>query len=488
MSRKSRKGKTQSRVERLFEKSESKAPAAGAVGLVREAPAPTAEKRKPAISNRDLMALSIALSRQALGLGYQYGSYRDMYNILGYPTEIEYDDYLGRYERQDISGRIVDLPAVDTWRKAPIVSDGNSSTAQENPKSTFIQGLRWMIEKRRLWHYFQRADRVAGIGRYGVLLIGIKDGKPLEEAALAGSLSKPGDLLYFSVFSENSATIDELEADPSNERYGQPKMYTLDMGEGLADETVAWNRTLHLADDLLEDEVYGRPRLQRVFNRLNDMEKITGGGSEATWKVMYQGLHADVRDGFTTGGQSADDLNDEIDEYIHGLRRFIRTQGVDVKALGSSVVDPTGLYNIIIGLIAAAADIPQRILVGSERGDLASTQDAATWAGQIVARQTGYAEPVILRPFIDRMIMLGALPQPDSGRYSVEWPPLFEMSSLQKVELADKVASAVQKIAPPGAPDMVMEPGEFRETYLGLAPSSRVSEILNAEDGTPEEA
>ncbi len=481
MSRRNRKQNGEgSRIERRFERAEARRGAAA--GLVRKEP------QAWRVSSQDLMALSIALSRQALAYGLQYDGARDMYNILGYPADIDYDLCLARYSRQDIAGRVIDLPATDTWRKPPVISDGDSSTDQDNPTSEFIKGLRWMIEQRRLWHYFQRADRVAGIGRYGVLLIGVRDGKPLKELAQPGSLSKPSDLLYLSVFSEGAATVKEWETDPQNQRYGQPKFYDLDMGEGLADETVAWNRTLHLADDLIEDEVYGRPRLERVYNRLNDLEKIVGGGAEATWKVMYQGLHADVRDGFTAEGQDADALNDEIEEYIHGLRRFIRTTGVDINPLGSSVVDPTGLYNIIIGLIAAAGNIPQRILVGSERGDLASSQDAATWAGQIAARQTGYAEPVVLRPFIDRMILLGALPKPGSGRYSVQWPPLFELTDLQRAELADKVAGAVQKIAPPGAPDMVMDPSEFREKYLGLAAADAEREALDAEgaDGAGE--
>ncbi len=34
----------------------------------------------------------------------QYGTLRDMYAILGYDIRVDFDDYLGKYRRQDIAG------------------------------------------------------------------------------------------------------------------------------------------------------------------------------------------------------------------------------------------------------------------------------------------------------------------------------------------------------------------------------------------------
>jgi hypothetical protein len=241
-----------------------------------------------------------------------------------------------------------------------------------------------------------------------------------------------------------------------------------------------------VAEDLLEDEVYGRPRLKRVYNRLNDLEKIIGGGSEATWKVMDRGLQADVRDGFTGEGQTLDDLEAEIDEYMHKMRRFIRTQGVDIKELGSDVVDPSGLFNALISLVSAASFIPQRILIGSERGEMASTQDQENWAGVIESRQTSFAEPIILRALIDRLVWMGALPAPVNGKYTVTWPSLYKPTEAGQADLADKVASAIQKVAPNGQTDMVIDLDEYREKYLKLAPRMAAvqAKILDEEDAS----
>lgn len=436
-----------------------------------------------------LVVFSALVERYNLAgkLGFQFQGLRDMYTILGYKKTPVFEDYLAKYDRQDISGRVVDLPAVDTWRNPPKINDGKSSTEEEQPTSAFVQALKGVINQVQLWHYLTRLDRLAGIGQYGILLIGVSGGSdlaaPIEKASL-----KPGGIIYLKPFSQGSATINTYEIDKTSERYGLPTFYDVLINVGQLKVRVHWSRVLHVAEDLLEDDVFGRPRLKRIYDRLDDLTKIVGGGAEATWKLMYKGMQADIREGYSSESQTLEDLDKEIDEYLHGLRRVIRTAGVDIKPFDSEVVDPTGLFSIIISLIAASADIPQRILIGSERGELASSQDLASWAGRIKARQIQFAEPVILRPFIDRMVSAGALPPPDGGAYTIEWPSLFMMSDMERADLAVKAAQAAGAMSPM-SPDIIIPPEEFRTHYLGLPASSAGDETstLNEEDQNSED-
>lgn len=447
-------------------------------------------KRSLTLSREErIVVLSALAERYKLAgvLGFQFAGDRDMYTILGYKKELKFEHYVAKYDRQDIAGRVIDLPAVDTWRNPPVIIDGDESTETEQPKSAFLQALVGLVNQQHLWHYLTRLDRMAGIGRYGILLIGVKGGSDLSQPIEKSSL-KPGDIIYLKPFSEGSATIQTYETEKASERFGLPAFYDVLINAGEPKARVHWSRVLHVAEDLTEDDVFGRPRLKRIYDRLDDLTKIVGGGAEATWKTMDKGLQADIRDGFTGEAQTLTDLEAEIDEYLHGLRRFIRTQGVDITPLGSEVVDPSGLYGIIISLIAASADIPQRILIGSERGELASSQDLATWAGRIAARQTQFAEPVILRPFIDRMISAGALPAPTGGAYTVEWPSLFTMSDMEQADLASKVGQAISA-ASGGMPDVIVPPEEFRTRYLGLPASADGDETstLDEEDQNSED-
>lgn len=417
--------------------------------------------------------------------GLQFGGDRDLYDVLGYKKSPEFNDYEAKYERLDIAGRIVDMPAEDTWRTPPRILD------DAGPDGAFATQLKALADRLRLWHYLERLDRRSGIGRFGVMLIGLAGQAKLDTEAQ--KVRKADGVIYLSVYDEGSAEIVELEKDPSSPRFGQPKTYKINLGVDIDGKqtdkkTIHHSRLIHAAEDLGEGEVYGRPRLRRVYNRLDDIEKVVGAGAEATWKLIYKGVIASTKDGYTLGdggaGNENSDRQSEIDEYVHGIRRWLELEGMDVSFEGGETVDPTGMFSVLVDLISAGTDIPKRILLGSERGELASTTDASTWAGNIKSRQTKHAEPILLRPTIDRLIGLGALPEPKGGQYEVKWEAPFEMDAAQEAEIASKAAQAIQAIAPAGSPDMVVDGQRFIQVYLPKLAAASVDPgaLLDRED------
>jgi hypothetical protein len=211
--------------------------------------------------------------------------------------------------------------------------------------------------------------------------------------------------------------------------------------------------------------VHGTPRLQKVLNRLMDLDKVLGSASELFWLMVTGFIHADLDPNVSAEPAELEAFETDMVEAMHGLRRIIQTRGVDLSRITDSVPDPAGLYDAVRQTIAAGAEIPERILFGSERGELASSQDQKEWHGRIAARQEQHVEPVILRPILDRFITFGILP---AAEYDVEWPPLDAPTAGDRAEIADRTASAIQKMAPGGAADVVMPPWEFRTEVLGL--------------------
>lgn len=392
--------------------------------------------------------------------GMSYEGERDLYTTLGYPKTLTFEHYYAKWERQDIAARVVDLPAIDTWRKPPKFTDGDSE------ETAFMKDWKTLATRLPVWRRMMQVDQLAGIGRYGVLLIGLRGTTGLADPP--ERVAGPEGVLYLRALTEGSAAIGELVSDEQDERFGLPAYYLCDLGEGKTSERVHWQRVIHVAENTTEDDVYGTPRLQRVFNLLDDLLKVVGGSAEATWRNMDRGLHADVREGFNLSPDDREDLADEIEDYIHRYQRFIRTQGVDINSLGTDVVDPSGLIDTALGLIAAATNIPQRILVGSERGELASSQDAETWEGVIESRRTNYAEPVIVRPLVGRLVELGALAPSESGRVTVAWEPLVGDKVEKQAEVHARRAGILASWArSPGAADVVPAK-ELREQWLGL--------------------
>lgn len=418
--------------------------------------------------------------------GIGFGGDRDIWEALGYREDLEYEDYRALYDRQDIAGKVVDLPAQDTWRKGVVLRDGLEDGGEE--KTGFTDAFRSLDKELSIVRTLGQLDKITGIGRYGILLFGVEGEQGKE---LSQPLEGTATVIFLRAFDEGMADFSELVIDPSSLLFGMPKSYNIEFGEGIGTRNVHHTRVLHVVENAIDDRVFGTPRLQRVFNRLFDMLKVVGGSAEALWKVMDRGLHADLRDGVELDDTDKDEMSDELDEYMHGLRRFIRTQGIDLKSLGSDQVDPTGVFNVLIALVSAASNIPQRILLGSERGELASSQDEVNWNKRITDRQTNFAEPDILRPVVDRLIALGSLEQPTNDDYNVVWGSPFELSELDKAKLAQMIADAVSKISPI-SPELVVETNEFREKYLDLPPIE-FGEEFDEEDeqeettGTPED-
>lgn len=424
---------------------------------------------------QQLMVLSAMVSRMMMGrqAGLTFGGQRDVAGVLGYKAELEFDDYLLKYRRQDVAGRIVDKPAADTWRHAPWIWD--SDRDEETP---FVEDLNRVARRCRLWHYLGRVDRLAGIGRYAVLVLGLRDGQDLDQPVRR--LRGPEDLLYLGVYSERHAEIGTWQDDPREERFGRPLTYKVKvagdnpdfrprgLGAGGTQE-VHWTRILHVAENLEEDEVFGRPRLQRVFDRLDDMLKIAGGSAEIFWLVARHTLHLDIDKDVEVGDLDLKELDSKLQELAHHLRNVIQTQGAKLTAIGGDDVDPRGAFEVAQLLVAAAAEMPVRILFGSERGELASQQDQEAWRAQITARRQLFAEPMVIRPLVDRLIEYGVVRPPQGGEYYIDWPPQVEPTPDKMAETGEKAARAAAALRPDN-PEAVLPPWELREHYLGLTP------------------
>ena len=406
-------------------------------------------------NRQTLQANARTILRDRLSLGTHGTSHqgaRDYYEILGYKREPDYEDYRAKFERDPMAGAIVEFPCSETWRDTPTVKDGEDKEAKDDTE--FAKAWAKFAKHKRIYHYCQRVDTLAGIGQFGVLHIGVSGSAPLDtEVKKVGRLE---DVIYLRPYSQEAVTVHQWQTDPNSPRYGLPHIYKINVSHmdtvttgviGTKELMVHHSRCIHVAEGLLENEVYGRPRLQRVINLLDDILKVVGGSAEATWKLMRKGFVLNLEPEARVEDGDLDDLEEQIDEYDHELRRYLKTKGMTVTDLGSETVDPGGLFDAIVTLISAATRIPKRILLGSERGELASSQDAANWAGFIASRQLNYAEPMILRPFIDRLINWGALPMPDSGEYTTVWDPLFELTDTEKANNMKTAAQAIQAMS-----------------------------------------
>jgi uncharacterized protein len=415
------------------------------------------------IQNSSLVARSMLAGR----LGTQFNGDRDLYAAFGYLVNPQYMDYRALYDRQGMASRIVDIFPDDTWKKPPVLVDGDGRSDALGEKDTpFLKEWTELAKKLGIYQIFRQADIMAGIGRYAIIVLGA----PGEyNQPITGQVAS---LFFAAAYDEGQASITEWNQENSD-KFGLPKTYTItfDATDGGALQpipnasTVDQSRVIHISENRLGSRTFGRPRMQTILNRLFDLEKVTGGAAEATWLAVYKGLALKARDNFdlpAAGSEAEQAMNDEIENYIHGFQRVLRLSGMDVEQLGVDTVNAELTYGMIIDDIAGSKGIPKRILLGSERGELASSQDQASWAGVIESRQRNYAEPEILRPFIDWCIDHGVISKPSKGTYDVEWQPLFTTSLKEDADTALVMAQGASAVTG-GIPEQAMKVDEWRD-------------------------
>ncbi|WP_324757073.1 anti-CBASS protein Acb1 family protein [Haloarcula sp. GH36] len=360
------------------------------------------------------------------------------------------------------------LPASTSWRKPPeIVDDEDASNGDQTEFESEIADLQDEVD---LWNYCKRADKLAGIGEFGILVLELDDvqqddvsepdddGDEVNTDAFANPVSGAEQLTGLRPFSEES--IDGVTlGGPGSGRWGKPVKYQLDLSdeEDQEDATISQtgpdtmrvhhSRVIHIHSDvLLDDEVRGIPRQQPVYNNLIDIERTLGSAGQLAYRAAAWGININIDKDF-----DVEDDGDKLRKHLHrwevGLENVLKTHGAqDVQSLGGEEIDPSTVIDPNIEAIASQPYMPpQSVLKGNETGERATTQDLKEWYGKIGERRREFVEPTIVRSLIDRLLEYDIVQSPKGDSYDVEWKPLHETSAKDEAEIQNTRAQMLKR-------------------------------------------
>jgi hypothetical protein len=245
-------------------------------------------------------------------------------------------------------------------------------------------------------------------------------------------------LLFMRPYSEDLVQVVRYEWNIRNPRFGYPVMYRITLndpretqggvGLPLATVFVHWSRVIHLCDrtkcgGVSSNPVFTIPALKPVFNSILDAQKVCGAGAEGYYSSCFTGLQYVTHP--SMGGDvflDQDKTMGQFQDYRNNLTRGLVSIGGEWKTIAPSVVDPTPHYNLAVEKICIVLGCPVRIFKGSERGEMASSQDDESWNKRRLERQVNYITPRVIVPLIDRLIQVGVLPVPGqkSGKQQVQ--------------------------------------------------------------------
>jgi len=427
---------------------------------------------------------------------------RNIDSECGYPdaTAITIQDYRRLYYRDPVANRAISLMPSESWIDSPTVfetEDPEEETDFElawDAISTELGGRSWHddSEESAVWNTLYEADTLAGIGRYGVLWLGFDDGtdprEPIEAVEREKPDSKKRKLKFLRAFDETCAQISQVENDPTHVRFGLPTLYNLtlidlqEQEQGLtftnsATVQVHWTRIIHIVDGKTSRSVISIPRLRPILNRIMDLHKLYGGSAEMYWKGAFPGISIE------TNPQMGPNVNidkaamkGQMENYFNSLQRYLSLVGMQAKTLSPTVVDPSQQIKVHLEGISIGLNCPMRIFMGSERGELSSGQDADAWSQRVSGRRSRYLIPGIITPFVDRLILAGVLPEPES--YKAQWDGDPGLSDTEKSTLA-KTRAETLNVYLSGNLSSLMTPTDFLVREMGYSDEEATS-ILEA--------
>jgi hypothetical protein len=267
---------------------------------------------------------------------------------------------------------------------------------------------------------------------------------------------KEHDVIFMQEFGEPLVQIVRYEWNIRNPRFGMPVMYRVTLndprqvhsgvGLPLATVFVHWSRVIHVHDSYSNpgsSRIFAYPALMPILNPVLDIKKTRGASAEAYWKNCLASLSLETHP--QLGGDVDVDklgLKDMLEQKNNGLQRDIILTGMTAKTLSPQAIDPTPYVAIQIEAICIQLGCPIRVFKGAERGELASSQDDADWNDRVMGYCNGFCTPYIIAPLFDRLIMFGALPEPES--YTVKWPDPEALGEQDKATVGLTITQAIQ--------------------------------------------
>lgn len=406
-------------------------------------------------------------------------------------------------DTDSLAARVNELFPRECWQVQPEVyevEDGNTDTPWEIARKNLGKRLQSEVgyhnpkptEGDPLNEYLARADVECGKGRYGIILIGIDDGLELSQpASLVPSNTPTRNLIYLRVFPEVYAQISQRETDRRNPRYGQPNLYNVtfdSVDDGailgmspMATGQVHWSRVIHIVDNPTPGDILGVPRVSPVLYDILTAQKPRYGSGEAYWKNVIQKIFFETHP--QLGGDvlvNVPEMQRMVEKLMNGLQQWALTRGMSAKAIAPASIDPLPYIEACIASICIKMGVPVRIFKGSERGELASSQDDDAWNDRLKERQNRFITPKIIVPFYNRLINLGVLPIPTNG-YTVDWPDVTSQSAKEKADIgATKVTALANAISSGLTAAIPIE--DILTKFIGMDEKEAQSTIAKAQE------
>lgn len=415
--------------------------------------------------------------------GYFPGAKHNHYKDFGFPENVDFNLLYSFYTRNSLAKAAVDKTTRKTWQDPPWLlekpRDGSEGVTKKETR--LEKAIRQHFTKIRFWTKIMEADRRSLVGRYAAVILRVADNKPTDEPleSVSGGLDALVDVIPVW---ESQLKVSKWDTDKMSMSYGEPLMFEYDEGSIAVDNSVSTaavgkNRKLTIHPSRLiiwslDGSMDGDSALKAGVNDLLSIEKIIGAGGEGFWKnakqapILEMDKEADIikmaKAMNIEPDKIADIMNEQVADWQKGFDELLMVQGMTAKLPKIELPDPEHFFMNALQVFAASFDIPLKVLVGTQTGERASSEDASQWNQTCNFRRKNTVIPNILQ-IVNRLENCGILKQ--NPEWFIDWTDLTESTMLEKIDRAGKMARVNKD-----AQDIVFTPTEMRAT-VGYEPA-----------------
>lgn len=383
----------------------------------------------------------------------------DHYKDFGYPEEVTFDLAYKAYTRNGLASAGVDKTVAKTWQDAPWLQEFARDDGDDTPETKLEADIRKRFSELRFWQQLAEADRRGLVGAYSGVILQLADDQAFDQPVTRVSGGLDGLVEVIPAW-EGQLTVSAWHSDQRDAAtYGKPKMFAFQ--EAAVDQSKSQPRQFNVHPDRVviwskDGTVNGRSFLAPGYNDLVTLEKISGAGGEGFWKNAKSGLSLQIdKDAKIESMAQAmgvevtevvDKMEEQVKDFNAGFDASLLMQGITATPMQVTLPSPEHFWAAPLQSYAASIFMPLKILVGSQSGERASTEDAAEWNKTAMSRRTGEVIPNIM-DIVRRFVRFGILADKD---WHLDWSDLTETSQEAKVALADKMADVNQKMKDTG--------------------------------------
>lgn len=353
---------------------------------------------------------------------------------FGFPDTIGKEDLVKLWRRGGIAFGAIEKIVGNCWTSNPeLVEDGEEEEASEQTpweKATaeVLNGAFWLA--------FAEADKRRLVARYAGLVLRIADGRPFDQPVTSKSAQLRGVIPVWSTALKPVT----FNTDQTSDDFGQPTIweYTTSRPDGTVGQRVNVHADrVFILGDWASDAV---GFLEPSYNNFVNLEKVSGGSAEGLLKNSARQLNLNFDKGVDLNNIAAmygvplSELRDQFQSVARDLSvgndTLLVTQGATSQPLVADVPDPKGAWEINVSEAAAGTNIPQRILVGNQSGERASSEDRKEFNATCQSRREKTLSPEILRLAV-RLQRFGVLG--DASDVVCAWDDLREATRGEKL-------------------------------------------------------